>query len=64
MNIDAFIQDVGGRQVIIEMTGLTKGRISQWVTENHVPRPWRKYLSERFPAQSKKHGLINGKKRA
>lgn len=58
MNIDGFIQDVGGRQVVIEMTGLTKGRISQWITDNRVPRSWAKFFAERFPAQAKRHGLF------
>lgn len=57
MDINGFIEELGGRQVVIDMTGLTKGRISQWVNENSVPRPWLKYFCERFPVKAKKRGL-------
>lgn len=31
---------MGGRKAVMEITGLTKGRISQWVSENSIPRYW------------------------
>lgn len=41
MNATEFITALGGRQKVLEITGLTKGRISQWEKENHIPRAWR-----------------------
>lgn len=43
------IEALGGRKAVIEMTGLTRGRISHWVTQNHIPRPWLKFFQEKFP---------------
>lgn len=57
MNIESFISDIGGRQVLIEDTGLTKGRISQWVTEKKIPAPWVKYLCSKYPKQCAKNGI-------
>ncbi len=57
MDIENFIKDIGGRKVLIELTGLTKGRISQWVTENKIPRPWIKYLLEIYPTECYANGI-------
>jgi hypothetical protein len=57
MNVQAFTQAVGGRRVLISVTGLSKGRISQWVTDNHIPRSWVKFLELRFPVACRKHGI-------
>lgn len=32
-----------------QLTGLSKGRISQWRTENHIPRSWRLFLETAKP---------------
>lgn len=49
MNARELITALGGPQAVINETGLTKGRISQWQTSNHIPRPWVKFLRARFP---------------
>lgn len=59
MNINAFISDIGGRKVLIDDTGLTKGRISQWVKDKRIPAPWVKYLCEKYPAQCAKNGIAD-----
>lgn len=41
MNTTEIIQEMGGRQAVIELTQLSKGRISQWEKQNHIPRAWR-----------------------
>ncbi|WP_034410967.1 hypothetical protein [Derxia gummosa] len=38
-----------GRAAVISETGLTRARISQWCTENRIPRAWQKFLRGRFP---------------
>jgi len=57
MDVEKFIEEIGGRAVIIEQTGLTKSRISQWCKERAIPRPWVKYLREKYPAQCERHGV-------
>jgi hypothetical protein len=49
MNARELISKLGGTHTVIAETGLSKGRISQWQTSNHIPRPWVKYLRARFP---------------
>lgn len=31
---------MGGRKAVMEFTGLSKGRLSQWVGENRIPEAW------------------------
>ena len=57
MNVEKFILDIGGRKFLIELTGLSKGRISQWVIENRIPRAWIKYFIEKFPIECAENGL-------
>lgn len=40
MNATEIIEAIGGRKRVLEITLLTKGRISQWEKQNHIPRPW------------------------
>ncbi|AOY96882.1 hypothetical protein BKK79_35915 [Cupriavidus sp. USMAA2-4] len=49
MNARELIQALGGPQAVTAETGLSKGRISQWQTSNHIPRPWVMFLRARFP---------------
>ncbi|QOT77902.1 hypothetical protein [Cupriavidus basilensis] len=49
MNARELIQALGGPQAVISETGLSKGRISQWQTSNHIPRSWVMFLRARFP---------------
>lgn len=47
------IRALGGRKRVMEITLLSKGRISQWEKENHIPRSWQlafHLLDERIPA--------------
>jgi|TARA_R110000824_G_scaffold153382_1_gene325008 hypothetical protein len=59
MDVNNFISDIGGRKILINSTGLTKGRISQWVTGNHIPRPWIKFLVQKFPTECSENGIID-----
>lgn len=47
MDTSAIIDRLGGNKAVIELTGLTKGRISQWRTENVIPRPWLMFFLEK-----------------
>lgn len=49
MDVGTIIDELGGNKAVMGMTGLTKGRISQWRTENHIPRAWRKFFAGRRP---------------
>ncbi|KDR41149.1 hypothetical protein [Caballeronia glathei] len=40
MDATKIIEAMGGRRRVMQITGLTKGRISQWVSGNHIPDPW------------------------
>lgn len=40
MNAHQIIERMGGRAEVMRITGLTKGRISQMVTEDHIPKSW------------------------
>lgn len=40
MNADEIIQAMGGRAKIMQITGLSKSRISQWSTANRIPAAW------------------------
>ncbi|GAB3107720.1 hypothetical protein GCM10027288_18320 [Bordetella tumbae] len=40
MNATDVINIMGGRAEVMRITGLTKGRISQWVSDNEIPRSW------------------------
>jgi hypothetical protein len=40
MNAIQIIEAMGGRAAVMRLTGLTKGRISQWAKEDHIPRSW------------------------
>lgn len=40
MNATEIIEALGGRKKVLEITLLTKGRISQWEKQNHIPRSW------------------------
>lgn len=40
MDAKQIIDVMGGRAEVMRITGLTKGRISQMVKENHIPVAW------------------------
>lgn len=40
MTAAEIVRVLGGRKRVMEITLLSKGRISQWVKENHIPRSW------------------------
>lgn len=40
MNASQIIETMGGRAEVMKITGLTKGRVSQWETGDYIPRPW------------------------
>jgi hypothetical protein len=49
MDTKKLMDVLGGRKAVIEITELTRGRISQWVVENEVPTPWLKFFKAKFP---------------
>lgn len=49
MDVADLIDRLGGSKAVQGITGLSKGRISQWRTENHIPRPWLKFLQSSRP---------------
>jgi hypothetical protein len=49
MDATEIISRLGGTKKVIEITGLTRGRISQWRTENSIPKPWLLLFCERDP---------------
>jgi hypothetical protein len=44
MNTKQIIKLLGGPISVMEITGLSKGRISQWATANEITRPWLEVL--------------------
>lgn len=40
MKAQTIIDLMGGRKQVMEITGLTKGRLSQWVSEDRIPKYW------------------------
>jgi hypothetical protein len=40
MNATKIIEAMGGRRRVMDITGLSKGRISQWASSNHIPESW------------------------
>ena len=49
MKTDSELIDlVGGTRKVAELCEVTPGAVSQW-RNNGIPKPWRKFLAERFP---------------
>lgn len=40
MNTEKIIQLMGGRKKVMEITGLTRSRISQMISNNYIPKAW------------------------
>jgi len=40
MKAHQVIEVLGGRAAVRRMTGLSKGRLSQWEKDDAIPRPW------------------------
>jgi hypothetical protein len=40
MDTRKLIEKLGGPAAVIAITGLTKGRISQWIKADSIPTPW------------------------
>lgn len=49
MDTRKIIDAVGGRKAVQEMTGLSRGRIYQWMDEESIPKPWLKFFQAKFP---------------
>lgn len=49
MDAAQIIDRLGGTKDVMEMTGLTKGRISQWRSENHIPNTWMRIFRAERP---------------
>ena len=55
MKTDSEIIDAcGGTTSVAKLCDLTTGAISQWRT-NGIPKPWRKFLAEKFPCIVEDH---------
>ena len=50
MNASKVIEAMGGRAEVMRITRLSKGRLSQWTKENHIPRAWRLLFHQLNPA--------------
>lgn len=48
MDTKELIDLLGGPKKVIADTGLSKGRISQWSTENKITDSWLKYLKQKY----------------
>lgn len=48
MDTREIVQLMGGQSAVRKITGLSRGRISQWVIGNNIPRPWAMFLSAKF----------------
>lgn len=40
MQSTEIIEIMGGRKEVMKITGLTKGRVHQFVSEDYIPRHW------------------------
>lgn len=49
MDTRKIIENMGGRAKVLKLTGLTKGRISQWETSGKIPRAWHLLFHEMHP---------------
>jgi hypothetical protein len=49
MTAAEIIDGLGGTKGVQALTGLSKARVSQWRTEDRIPRPWLLYLREVRP---------------
>jgi hypothetical protein len=49
MDAKQLIEHIGGPAKVMEETGLSKGRISQWSTSGTIPTPWLKYFRQKYP---------------
>jgi hypothetical protein len=60
MDCENIINALGGRKKVMEMTGLSKGRISQWATSGRIPVSWMKFFAasrpDLFLSELKKRG--------
>lgn len=49
MNTSQIIETMGGRAKVLKLTGLTKGRISQWEKDDKIPRAWHLLFYQMYP---------------
>ncbi len=49
MTASEIIDRLGGSKAVQELTGLSKGRVSQWRTQNRIPRSWELFLRSARP---------------
>ncbi|MDR6493565.1 hypothetical protein J2797_003463 [Paraburkholderia terricola] len=54
MNATKVIEAMGGRRRVMDITGLSKGRISQWASSNHIPESWMVAFRALNPAEVRK----------
>lgn len=64
MDTKQIIDAVGGRSKVLKLTGLTKGRISQWESTNHIPRAWHLLFHEMHPRKIPHPDKASGRIRA
>lgn len=49
LDVGKIIDDLGGTAAVARECEITDGAVSQWRSNNFIPKPWLKYLRERFP---------------
>lgn len=49
MEAKDIIEAMGGRAEVLKLTGLTKGRISQWEKSEKIPRAWHLLFHQMCP---------------
>lgn len=49
MNTEQIIELLGGRKEVMDDTGLSKGRLSQWVTADRITPSWERYFRAKRP---------------
>lgn len=49
MDAKQIVEAMGGVKETVKITGLTRGRIYQFMKENHIPRPWLLFFHAKNP---------------
>lgn len=49
MNVNRVFEIMGGREAVLGLTRLTKGRLSQWVKDDSIPRAWLMLFHQMHP---------------
>lgn len=50
MNAKEFIETAGGVKKVMKLTGLSRAALSNWRTQNYIPKHWVAFFRMKFPA--------------